>query len=59
MNTQRLVVLGLALVAAAGAAFLVRSMLGGGPSFWALAWSGMASIACTLFVTMKAICLQS
>lgn len=30
MNTQRLVVLGLALVAAAGAAFLVRSMLGGG-----------------------------
>jgi pilus assembly protein CpaB len=32
MNTQRLVVLGLALVAAAGAAFLVRSMLGGGTS---------------------------
>src|SRR4051812_10628713 len=30
MNTQRLVVLGLALVAAAGAAFLVRGMLGGG-----------------------------
>jgi len=30
MNTQRIVVLGLALVAAAGAAFLVRSMLGGG-----------------------------
>lgn len=30
MNTQRLVVLGLALVAAAGAAFVVRSMLGGG-----------------------------
>jgi pilus assembly protein CpaB len=30
MNTQRLVVLGLALVAAGGAAFLVRSMLGGG-----------------------------
>lgn len=30
MNTQRLVVLGLALVAAAGAAFIVRSMLGGG-----------------------------
>lgn len=30
MNTQRLVVLGLALVAACGAAFLVRSMLGGG-----------------------------
>lgn len=30
MNTQRLVVLGLALVAALGAAFLVRSMLGGG-----------------------------
>src|SRR6188768_3917247 len=30
MNTQRLVVLGLALVAAAGAAFMVRSMLGGG-----------------------------
>lgn len=30
MNTQRLVVLGLALVAAASAAFMVRSMLGGG-----------------------------
>jgi pilus assembly protein CpaB len=30
MNTQRLVVLGLALVAAGGAALLVRSMLGGG-----------------------------
>ena len=30
MNTQRLVVLGLALVAAGGAAFLVRAMLGGG-----------------------------
>jgi len=30
MNTQRLVVLGLALVAATGAAFLVRGMLGGG-----------------------------
>src|SRR3954466_13107885 len=30
MNTQRLAVLGLALVAAGGAAFLVRSMLGGG-----------------------------
>jgi pilus assembly protein CpaB len=30
MNTQRLVVLGLALVAAGGAAFLVRGMLGGG-----------------------------
>jgi pilus assembly protein CpaB len=30
MNTQRLVVLGLALVAAVGAAFLVRGMLGGG-----------------------------
>ena len=30
MNTQRLIVLGLALVAAGGAALLVRSMLGGG-----------------------------
>ncbi|MBN9588722.1 MAG: Flp pilus assembly protein CpaB [Alphaproteobacteria bacterium 64-11] len=30
MNTQRMIVLGLALVAAAGAAFLVRGMLGGG-----------------------------
>jgi pilus assembly protein CpaB len=30
MNTQRLVVLGLALVAAAGAALMVRSMIGGG-----------------------------
>jgi pilus assembly protein CpaB len=30
MNTQRLVVLGLAAVAAGGAAFLVRGMLGGG-----------------------------
>jgi len=30
MNTQRLIVLGLALVAAGGAAFLVRGMLGGG-----------------------------
>jgi pilus assembly protein CpaB len=30
MNTQRLVVLGLALVAAGGAALLVRAMLGGG-----------------------------
>jgi pilus assembly protein CpaB len=30
MNTQRVIVLGLALVAAGGAAFLVRSMLGGG-----------------------------
>lgn len=30
MNTQRLVVLGLALVAAAGAAMMVRSMIGGG-----------------------------
>ena len=30
MNTQRLVVLGLALVAAGGAALLVRGMLGGG-----------------------------
>jgi pilus assembly protein CpaB len=30
MNTQRLVVLGLALVAAGGAAFLVRAMIGGG-----------------------------
>jgi pilus assembly protein CpaB len=30
MNTQRLVVLGLALVAACGAAFLVRGMMGGG-----------------------------
>ena len=30
MNTQRLVVLGLAVVAAGGAAFLVRGMLGGG-----------------------------
>jgi pilus assembly protein CpaB len=30
MNTQRLVVLGVALVAACGAAFLVRGMLGGG-----------------------------
>ncbi|HVV28067.1 MAG TPA: Flp pilus assembly protein CpaB [Rhizomicrobium sp.] len=30
MNTQRIVVLGLALVAAGGAAFLVRGMLGGG-----------------------------
>jgi Flp pilus assembly protein CpaB len=30
MNTKRLVVLGLALVAAAGAALMVRSMVGGG-----------------------------
>ena len=30
MNTQRVIVLGLALVAAGGAAFLVRGMLGGG-----------------------------
>ena len=30
MNTQRLVVLGLALVAACGAAFIVRGMMGGG-----------------------------
>ena len=30
MNTQRLIVLGLALVAAGGAAFVVRGMLGGG-----------------------------
>jgi pilus assembly protein CpaB len=30
MNTQRLIVLGLALVAAGGAALLVRSMIGGG-----------------------------
>jgi pilus assembly protein CpaB len=30
MNTQRLVVLGLALVAAGGAAFMVRGLLGGG-----------------------------
>lgn len=30
MNTQRIVVLGLALVAACGAAFLVRGMMGGG-----------------------------
>jgi pilus assembly protein CpaB len=30
MNTQRMIVLGLALVAAGGAAFLVRGMLGGG-----------------------------
>jgi len=30
MNTQRIVVLGFALVAAAGAAFLVRGMIGGG-----------------------------
>ncbi len=30
MNTQRLIVLGFALVAAGGAAFLVRGMLGGG-----------------------------
>jgi pilus assembly protein CpaB len=30
MNTQRIIVLGFALVAAAGAAFLVRSMIGGG-----------------------------
>lgn len=30
MNTQRLIVLGLALVAACGAAFLVRGMMGGG-----------------------------
>jgi len=30
MNTQRIIVLGFALVAAAGAAFLVRGMLGGG-----------------------------
>ena len=30
MNTQRLIVLGLALVAAGGAALLVRGMLGGG-----------------------------
>lgn len=32
MNTQRVIVLGLALVAAGGAAFLVRGMLGGGTS---------------------------
>jgi pilus assembly protein CpaB len=38
MNTQRLVVLGLALVAACGAAFLVRGMMGGGtPQVAALA----------------------
>src|SRR5215831_5205653 len=30
MNTQRIIVLGFALVAAGGAAFLVRGMLGGG-----------------------------
>ena len=30
MNPQRLIVLGFALVAAGGAAFLVRGMLGGG-----------------------------
>src|SRR5438270_7191982 len=30
MNTQRIIVLGIALVAAGGAAFLVRGMLGGG-----------------------------
>ena len=30
MNTQRIIVLGFALVAAAGAAFLVRGMIGGG-----------------------------
>ena len=30
MNPQRIIVLGFALVAAAGAAFLVRGMLGGG-----------------------------
>jgi len=32
MNTQRVIVLGFALVAAGGAAFLVRGMLGGGTS---------------------------
>jgi pilus assembly protein CpaB len=32
MNTQRVIVLGVALVAAGGAAFLVRGMLGGGTS---------------------------
>jgi pilus assembly protein CpaB len=32
MNTQRIVVLGIALVAAAGAAFMVRGLLGGGTS---------------------------
>jgi pilus assembly protein CpaB len=32
MNTQRLIVLGFALVAAVGAAFLVRGMMGGGTS---------------------------
>src|SRR5471032_375995 len=30
MNTQRIIVLGVALVAASGAAFLVRGLLGGG-----------------------------
>ena len=30
MNTQRVIVLGLALVAAVGAALMVRSMIGGG-----------------------------
>ena len=30
MNTQRIVVLGLAVVAAVGAALLVRGMMGGG-----------------------------
>jgi pilus assembly protein CpaB len=38
MNTQRIVVLGLALVAACGAAFVVRGMMGGGtPSVVAMA----------------------
>jgi pilus assembly protein CpaB len=43
MNTQRLIVLGLALVAAAGAAFLVRGMIGGGtPSVQAKAAPAIA-----------------
>ncbi|HYS46321.1 MAG TPA: Flp pilus assembly protein CpaB [Rhizomicrobium sp.] len=43
MNTQRLIVLGLALVAAGGAAFLVRGMVGGGtPSAQAKAAPAMA-----------------
>ena len=46
MNTQRLVVLGLALVAAGGAALLVRSMLGGGtPKVEAKAAPAIASPA--------------
>jgi pilus assembly protein CpaB len=43
MNTQRVIVLGFALVAAGGAAFLVRSMLGGGtPAVQAKAAPAMA-----------------